>query len=150
MRITFILFMLIAPANMWAQFVIVVPQNSSIDSLSHEQLYKAFKGQHLDEKIPQPLQIVEFEPESDDFYEQLYGMNAFAVGKLWLRKIFAGDRVFPPKNFSDLDKYVDFIKKNRRAVGFLSKGKFLKIKQGSLKAIVIDMMSYNQPGYRLK
>lgn len=138
------------PATSVAQFVIVVSQNSPIDSLSHEQLYKLFRGQTISAKFPQPVQVVEFGPESDDFYENLYGMNAFAVGKHWLRKIFAGDKVLPPKNFSDHDKFIEFLQKNRRAIGFLSKATFRKIGRGTLKSIVINRKRYNQSGYSLK
>ena len=149
-KISLLFFLLSIPTSTMAQFVIVAPQDSPVDSLTHDQLYKLFRGQAISGNLQQPLQIVEYEPETDAFYDHLYGMNAFAIGKHWLRKIFAGDKVLPPKNFSDRDKFVEYVRKNKRAIGFLSKKTFRRIRHGALKSIAIDNKSYDQPGYSLK
>ncbi|KAA3617934.1 MAG: hypothetical protein DWQ05_07770 [Calditrichaeota bacterium] len=133
-----------------AQFVIVAHKDCAIDSLSRKDLHKLFKGQVINAPAAQPLQVVEFEPVSDQFYGQLYGMNSFAVGKHWLRLIFAGERVLPPKNFSDLQRFVDFLLKQKRGVGFLPLATFKQLKSDSLKALVIENKSYLQRGYRLE
>ncbi|MCA9733373.1 hypothetical protein KC799_14645 [candidate division KSB1 bacterium] len=112
-------------------------------------MQKIFKGQVVEATKNQLLQIVEFEPACNNFYNRLYGLNSFAVGKHWMRLIFAGERVLPPKNFSDVDKFIEFLIKQKKGIGFLPVSIFKTLKSDSIKALIIENKNYMQPGYRL-
>ncbi|MFQ5709331.1 MAG: hypothetical protein ACE5HO_17880 [bacterium] len=148
--ISIILAAAFVPVSTQAQFLIVVSSKSSIDSLTTKQLQKVFKGQQVKIKNVNPCQVVEYAPVSDAFYTKLYGHNAYVVGKHWLRMIFSGERVLPPKSFSDIKKFVKFLTEHDNAIGFLSLELFRSSKEDSLRAIVIDGRSYKHPQYSLR
>lgn len=133
-----------------AQYVIVTNARSTIDSLSMNELQKIFKGQSIGRQNSLPLQILEYDPICDDFYEKLYGQNAYAIAKHWLRLILAGERVQPPKSFSDINKYAEFIAKNENTIGFLAMQTFCSMKKDSIKAVVINGQSYRDAKYPLQ
>ncbi len=133
-----------------AQIVIVVPKSSSIDSLTSEELRKIFKGQPIGNPKQYPVQIVEYNDISDDFYRALYGQSAYAMGKYWLRLIFSGERVLVPKSFSNVDRFVDFLKKHDNAIGFLPVDIYNKLDPSVIHHVVIDGKKYDDPHYSLK
>ena len=134
-----------------AQYVIVTNNRSTIDSLTINQVQKVFKGQPINKVNVQTLQIVEFDPACDAFYQQLYGLNSYSLAKHWLRLIFAGERVYPPKNFTNLVEFNDFIEKNQNAIGFLPRSAYEEVKNSAhLRAVVIDGKNYLDPAYPLR
>jgi len=135
---------LILPSPLEAQFVVVTHAKSDIDSLSLEDLRRIFKGQSIGKQKETPLQIVEFDPACDAFYDKLYGQNAYSIAKHWLRLIFAGERVNPPENFSDLDKFLEYLGKNENTIGFLPQETFAALKNKSIKAVVVEGWDGNQ------
>ncbi|GEM_PF-1180212 len=136
--------------NLHAQIVIVVPKSSSIDSLTSDELKKIFKGQAVGNPKPNPIQIVEYEDISDDFYRALYGQSAYAIGKYWLRLIFSGERVLVPKSFSSVNRFVDFLKKHENSIGFLPADVYNKLDPSLIRNVVIDGKKYDDPQYSLK
>ncbi len=137
-------------ANAPAQIVIVVPDKSTIDSLSTKELQKLFKGQAVVGSKETPIQIVEFAPISDALYNQLYGLTAYAMGKHWLRLIFSGERVLPPKSFSEVAKFVRFLSTHENAIGFLPVEAFMRLRSDSLRAVIINGRDYRHPQYSLQ
>lgn len=133
-----------------AQIIIVVPAKSKIDSLSSKELQKIFKGEPAGPKQLGPLQIVEFAPAGDDFYVQLYGVNSYAIAKHWLRLIFSGSRVLPPKSFSEAAKFISFLAAHDKAIGFLPQDLFQQSKDNFIRAVVIDGRDYHHPQYLLR
>lgn len=133
-----------------AQIVIVVPDKSSIDSLSTKELQKLFKGQPVVAGKETPIQIVEFAPISDALYNQLYGLTAYAMGKHWLRLIFSGERVLPPKSYSEIQKFRRFVGTHDNAIGFLPAEAFTQAGNDSLRAVIINGRDYRHPQYTLR
>ncbi len=131
-----------------AQIVIVVQANCDIDSLSIGELKNIFKGQSVD--VHESCQIVEFTPLSDDFYQSLYGLSAYAIAKHWLRLMFSGERVRPPKSFSNGQKCLEFITEHEHSIGFITLEIYKEMKNDSLRAVVIDGRSYKDPQYALQ
>lgn len=140
--------LLAVPAS--SQIIIVVPAKSRIDSLSSKQLQKIFKGEPAGPKQLTPLQIVEFAPAGDDFYMQLYGANAYAIAKHWLRLIFSGARVLPPKSFSEAAKFLSFLAAHDNAIGFLPLELLQPAKDTSIRAVIIDGRDSHHPQYLLR
>ncbi|MFQ5637207.1 MAG: hypothetical protein ACE5IR_04355 [bacterium] len=138
------------PAKVDSQIVVVVPSKSKIDSLSFKDLQKIFDGQKVDAIGENPCQIVEFAQSSDAFYKKLYNLDAYAVGKHWLRLIFSGERVLPPKNFTRIDKFLKYFIEQENSIGFLSAEAFEKVKNNSLRAVVIEGLNYQHTHYVLR
>lgn len=139
----------LCPSWSLAQVVIVVPAKSSIDSLSTKELQKLFKGQFESSKET-PIQIVEYVPLSDAFYTQLYGLNAYAMGKHWLRLIFSGERALPPKSFSEISRFMRFLVTHDNTIGFLPAQAFQQIHNDPIRAVVVDGRDYRHPQYPLQ
>ena len=134
--------------NGQAQLVIVVPQSSPYDSLTVTQLRHIFKGEPIDGAQQKPIQIIEFKPESEAFYQRLYGLSRYSIAKYWLRLIFSGERVTPPKSFSDPDKACRYLCKNGHAISFLPVELYQKLqKSHPIKAVAIDGLTYRDDGY---
>ncbi|MFQ5630964.1 MAG: hypothetical protein ACE5I1_19510, partial [bacterium] len=150
--------MLSMPSLAEAQFVIVTNAKSPIDSLSMQELQKVFKGQAIGPQKDTPLQIIEYDPACDRFYGILYDQNAYAIAKHWLRLIFAGERVKPPKNFTEIAPFLEFLSENRYTIGFLTTKTFLEIKSKiptfsgnkNIRAVMIDGWNYGDAQYPLK
>ncbi|MDZ7364328.1 MAG: hypothetical protein ONB43_00445 [candidate division KSB1 bacterium] len=138
------------PGTAASQIVVVVPAKSKIDSLSSKDLQKIFKGEPAGPKQLTPLQIVEFAPAGDDFYTQLYGANSYAIAKHWLRLIFSGARVLPPKSFSDAAKFLGYLAAHDNAIGFLPLELLQQAKDNSIRAVLIDGRDYHHPQYLLR
>jgi hypothetical protein len=145
-----VLLVVLLPVCASSQIIIVVPAKSKIDSLTSKELQKIFKGEPAGPWQLTPLQIVEFAPAGDDFYMQLYGANAYAIAKHWLRLIFSGARVLPPKNFYEAPKFLSFLAAHDNAIGFLPLELFQQVKDYSVRAAIIDGRDYHHPQYLLR
>ncbi|RMF65680.1 MAG: hypothetical protein D6743_07635 [Calditrichaeota bacterium] len=145
----FILALLAAP-DVFGQFVVVVPTASKIDSLSLKDLKTIFKGYSVKGTGGAPYQIVEFRPIGDAFYKKLYGLDSYSIGKHWLRMIFSGERVLPPKSFSDINRFIKFLQSHDNSIGFLTVKLFESLASKSLRAVVIDGCSYKHIQYALR
>jgi hypothetical protein len=139
-----------SPVRAFSQIIVVVPAKSKIDSLSSKDLQKIFKGEPAGLRQLTPLQIVEFAPAGDDFYMSLYGANSYAIAKHWLRLIFSGARVLPPKSFSEAAKFFSFLAAHDNAIGFLPLELFQQVKDNSIRAVPIDGRDYHHPQYLLR
>lgn len=137
------------PAEASGQIVVVVPSKSEIDTLSFKDLQKIFKGQRV-KALAKPCQVVEFAPLSDAFYKKLYDLDAYTVGKHWLRLIFSGERVLAPKNFSEIDNFLKYLKEHANAIGFLRAEAFDKLKGDPVRAVVIEGFGYQDARYILR
>ncbi|MFQ5640409.1 MAG: hypothetical protein ACE5IR_20710 [bacterium] len=137
------------PASARAQFVVVVPEKSPVDSLSLNELRMVFKGFSIDTDQKTPFRIVDFDPVSNDYYNVLYGAGADTMAKYWLRLIFTSNRVLPPKNFSNAHKLKTFIETHDDAIGFLPLSLFEKIKGTGIRALIINGRSYHSELYLL-
>ncbi len=131
-----------------AQLVLVVSKDSPLDSLSSKEIRKIFKGQSLVHAENRPLQIVEYAPESERFYKILFNQSSYSIAKHWLRLIFSGERVVPPKSFSDAKKLCKYVSQTSNAVSFLPVSFYERFRlQFPIKAIVVDGRSYRDRGY---
>jgi hypothetical protein len=145
-----VLLAVLLPVCAASQIIIVVPAKSKIDSLASKELQKIFKGEPAGPKELVPLQIVEFAAAGDDFYMQLYGANSYAIAKHWLRLIFSGARVLPPKSFSEAAKFLSFLAAHDNAIGFLPLELFQQAKDNSIRAVIIDGRDHHHPQYLLR
>ncbi len=145
-----LLIIALLPVCASSQMIIVVPAKSKIDSLSSKELQKIFKGEPAGPGQLTPLQVVEFAPAGDDFYMSLYGANSYAIAKHWLRLIFSGARVLPPKSFSEAPKFLSFLAAHDNAIGFLPLELFQQVKDNSVHAVIIDGRDYHHPQYLLR
>ncbi|MFQ5864128.1 MAG: hypothetical protein ACE5IW_02755 [bacterium] len=138
------------PAHARAQIVVVVPATSSIDSLSIKDLQRIFKGQPVKKSDETICQIVEFAPASDAFYKKLYDLDTYSIGKHWLRLIFSGERVLPPKYFSKVNKFLKYLVEHENTIGFLTVEVFNTIKSESIRSVIIEGRSYQDSRYPLR
>ncbi|RMF59167.1 MAG: hypothetical protein D6748_07035 [Calditrichaeota bacterium] len=138
------------PENVSAQIVVVVPANSYIDSLTITQLKKIFKGKAIAEGQQSPIQIVEYASVSDRFYKALYGQSAYAMGKYWLRMIFSGERVLPPKSFTSPEQFVRFMQEHYNSIGFLPLDVYKSIDKSLVRHVFIDGKRFDDPQYVFK
>lgn len=141
---------LLLPPAARSQFVIVVPKSSCIDSLSMKELEGYFKGSPVKPCSASPTQIVEFSPASEKFYQKLYGVSSYSIGKHWLRQIFSGERVLPPKSVHALEAFIAYMQKYENTIGFLPREIFVKGKKSALRAVVIEGHTYRDPDYALR
>ncbi len=132
-----------------AQIVIVVNAQSPIDSVSHAELKKIFKGEYSLRNSVAPVQVVEYTPLCEAFYKRLYGESGIALSKHWLRLMFKGKRVLPPKSFADISRFCAFLKSHANAVGFLPAEVFSAVNEGRLKAVVVDGKRFDHTAYVL-
>ncbi len=135
------------PSSSDAQIVVVVSAESTVDSLSFKEVQKIFKGQPIKKTGETPCQVLEFAPSSDAFYNKLYRLDAYTMGKHWLRMIFSGERVVPPKNFSNPKKLLKFLSTREQAIGFITATHYLEMKDESIRTVVIDGTRFNQAQY---
>ncbi|RMI13164.1 MAG: hypothetical protein D6681_06090 [Calditrichaeota bacterium] len=139
----------LVPEYASAQIVVVVPDKSPLDSLSFKEVQKVFKGQPID-KVEEPPQVVEYAPAGDAFYQMLYDLTAYAMGKHWLRMIFSGQRVRPPKSFTEVDRLVKYMAEHENTIGFLPRELFEHLEDSPIRAVVIDGFRYDHPQYAFK
>lgn len=132
-----------------AQIVVVVPSSSHVDSLSTTELRKIFMGQRIGKPKETPFQILEFGPVVEVFYKKLYGLGSYAIAKHWLRLIFSGEKVLPPRHFTSSKKFVQYLLRRDNAIGFLPADVFRTIKTDSIRAVTIDGRSFLHPQYAL-
>lgn len=132
------------------QMVIVVPQKSEVDSLSFKQVRQLFGAQGPAKIRNHLLQVVEYEPSSDEFYHILFGLDAYALGKRWLRLIFSGERVLAPKSCSSIRRFIDYMTTHRNTIGFLPLDVFTGVQNNALRAVPVDGLNYRQPDYALR
>jgi hypothetical protein len=130
-----------------AQILVVVPAKSKIDSVTSKDLQKLFKGQAASHFPPASFQIVEFAPSNDAFYGRLYNLSAYVMGKHWLRVIFAGERVLPPKSFSEAAQFFKFFAEHDNALGFLPAELLPQAPPGTLRALVVEGRDYSHAEY---
>ncbi len=138
------LFVCCFPQCVDAQYVIVVSNTSDMDSLSVDDLKKIFKGaspHRLSSK--KNRQVVEYGPACDKFYKSLYGQSSYSLTKHWLRLVFTGKRVLPPKSFSDSEKFARFLIRNEAAIGFLPVDVFVRLSKQSIRSITILGQRYH-------
>ncbi|MFQ5650510.1 MAG: hypothetical protein ACE5IY_11260 [bacterium] len=141
---------IVSPLSVQAQIVVVVPSSSNVDSLVTKDLQQIFKGEVAFKREGVPYQIVEFAPVSDKFYKILYNLDAYSIGKHWLRRIFSGERVLPPKSFSKVDRFEKFLLAHENAIGFMTADAFGKIKRNAVRAVIVNGCHYQQPEYALR
>lgn len=131
-----------------AQLVLVVSKESPIDSLSAKEIRKIFKGQSLVHAGNRPLQVVEYSPERERFYKILYDQSSYSIAKHWLRLIFSGERVVPPKSFSDPKRLCKYVSQAQNAVSFLPRSLFEEYRYDyAIKAVVVDGRHYQDRDY---
>ncbi len=140
----------IHPGCLQAQIVIVVPTSSDIDSLSSDELKLIFQGESSTGGSHGLSQVVEFGPAGDDFYQLLLKTDAYGMGKRWLRLVFSGAKVLPPKRFTNARKFLRYLKKHDNAIGFLPIDALLNAGSDSVRAVVIDGLDHTQTRYLFK
>jgi len=138
-----------APTRVAAQIILVVPARSTVDSLSLRQVRSLFKGRQPESLGNELIQLVEYAPSADEFYGILYHLDSHAIGKLWLRLIFAGARVRPIKSFSGPEKFLKFVATTENALGFISSRYIRRASGDSLKTVSIDGHHFTDKDYPL-
>lgn len=140
----FIIFLvLFLPYAINAQYVIIVSGESPADSLSLEEIKQVFHGQTPLRFEGVIFQVVEYKRHCNRFYKKLLNKSAYSVTKNWIKLIFSGEKVKPPRSFSDVKKLCKYVEKNKEAIGFIPISEFKRVKELKIKVVVIHKKNFN-------
>lgn len=104
--------------------VVVVSQESAIDSLSQNQVRQIFNGQlrRVSGISVKPLDLPNGSASRDAFYQQVTGKSAEQMKSYWARMIFTG-RGMPPREVSSEREMVVLIASDQSYVGYVDETK---------------------------
>lgn len=106
-----------------ADFYLVVQSANPQDSLTHKEAVDLFMGRNRAFRNGDLAQVYDLPRDSAqraDFYQRLTGMGPAQVNSYWARLMFSG-QTMPPQSVSDEAAMIETVKRNSKAVGWLSK-----------------------------
>jgi ABC-type phosphate transport system substrate-binding protein len=109
-------------------FVVVVNPASPLAALSAAELSSAYlgkTGKWSDGSKVQPVDQPEDGPLYKAMAESVHGKSPAELKSFWVKQVFSGKGVPPPKKASDAD-VVTFVKNNPGAIGYVSPGADVK------------------------
>lgn len=112
------------PANAAESFKLIVNSGNPVASMDTKDVAKLFIKRVSTWDDGTSADPVDQAPDSavrEAFSETVHGRSVTAVKSYWQKQIFSGRGVPPPELSSDA-AVVDFVKKNRGAIGYVSAG----------------------------
>ncbi len=117
------------------EIVIIVNSASGISEATAADVSKLFRGKasSISEIKVVPVDQSENSPVRTDFSDKILGRSVQKMAKYWKKQVFAG-KGEPPKMVSSDADVIEFIKKNKNAVGYISAGALTD----DVKALTVD------------
>ena len=132
-----VIFALVSGQVLAQSYKVIVNKNSSISSLTKDQVSKLFLKKvtrFTDGTTALPVDLVGDSSIRQAFSEDIHGQSVASVRKYWQKQIFSGRGVPPPEKTND-SEVIAFVESNPGAIGYVSDS----AQTGSVKVIsVID------------
>lgn len=106
-----------------ANFYVVVQTGNPQPALTQKQAVDLFMGRNrafANGDVAQVFDLPRDNPLHGAFYQALTGMSPAQVNSYWSRLMFSGQSL-PPKALADEAAMVDMVRRNPKALGWLSK-----------------------------
>lgn len=113
-----------APALAQDGFQIVVHEDHVGDTITRSELSNVFfkKQQRWSDGVSaRPVDLASRDDTRERFSERVHGRSTAAVKGYWQRLIFSGRDTPPPELESDRE-VLDYVRRNRGAIGYVSSG----------------------------
>ncbi len=107
----------------WADLLLIVNSNNSINTLERKQVVDIFMGRATAFPNQQPahtLDVVNANNLRAIFYKSLTGKNEAQVDAYWATLVFAG-RMLPPEKLADEATVIKTVKNNPAAIGYVTR-----------------------------
>ena len=128
---------LISGQSLAQSYKVIVNQNSSVSSLTKDQISKLFLKKvtrFTDGTTALPVDLVSDSSVRQAFSEDIHGQSVASVRKYWQKQIFSG-RGVPPTEKPNDQEVIAYVAANPGAIGYVS----ASTQTGSVKVIsVID------------
>ena len=125
-RISIVMFALLAwsasPVSAADAFKLVVNSANPVTSIDRKDAAKFFVKRSTSWDDGESVSPVDQAPDSsvrESFSESVHGRSVTAVKSFWQKQIFSGRSVPPPEVTGDA-AVIDYVKKNRGAIGYVS------------------------------
>lgn len=128
--------------------VVIVNPGNPVESLTFEGLVKIFKKEKRHWPHGGEIYLLMHEAGSKEqgmILQMIYGMDALALKKLWLTKMYAGEISYFPKTVSSNESVREFVKKVPTAIGIIGE----TYVDADVKILRIDGKLPGEKGYRL-
>jgi ABC-type phosphate transport system substrate-binding protein len=128
---------LISGQSLAQSYKVIVNKDSSISSLTKDQISKLFLKKvtrFIDGTSALPVDLVSDSSVRQAFSEDIHGQSVASVRKYWQKQIFSG-RGVPPAEKTNDQEVIAYIEANPGAIGYVS----ASVQTGNVKIIsVID------------
>jgi hypothetical protein len=120
MRNWIISLLLILPLAAQAELVVVTSHQSSITTLSENEVRQLFSGQlrAIAGQRVQPLDLPGSDRHREDFYRKLMGRSPDQMRAYWTRLIFTGQG-HPPREVASTQELTTLVSGSREFIGYL-------------------------------
>lgn len=118
--IILLVLLIVASQSAASQVAIVVSDSNSVDNLTLTELRRIFQGKKTTFDNYNEIQIIDYAPLKEIFYEKVLGMSILKVKKYWMKIIFSGEYVNPPRELKNLDDIRSFFCKNQDGISFIN------------------------------
>ena len=128
--------------------VVIVNPGNPVESLTFEDLVKIFKKEKRHWPHGGEIYLLMREAGSREqgmILEMIYGMDALALKKLWLTKLYTGEISSFPKVISSNESVREFVKKVPTAIGIIGE----TYVDADVRILRIDGKLPGEKGYRL-
>jgi len=115
-------FALISGQVLAQSYKVIVNKDSSISSLTKDQISKLFLKKvtrFTDGTTALPVDLVSDSSIRQAFSEDIHGQSVASVRKYWQKQIFSGRGVPPPEKPND-QEVIAFVEANPGAIGYIS------------------------------
>ena len=106
-------------------FVVIVNSDNPVSSLTRSQVSKIFLKKVIQWDSGGKIALIEQGEVKEDFSEKIHNKDKAAIDNYWTQMIFSGRRVPPNQVNTDIE-VIEFIEKNRNAIGYVSKNAALE------------------------
>lgn len=117
-----IVFALISGQVLAQSYKVIVNKDSSISSLTKDQISKLFLKKvtrFTDGTTALPVDLVSDSSIRQAFSGEIHGQSVASVRKYWQKQIFSGRGVPPPEKHND-QEVIAFVEANPGAIGYIS------------------------------
>ncbi|MFT5336967.1 MAG: ABC-type phosphate transport system substrate-binding protein [Luteibaculaceae bacterium] len=132
-----------------AQIAVIVNPENPVSEISVNQLRAIFMGKQVYfDQGNDLIKLCDFETDLNDFCEKLYGFSSKTMNKHWFQLIFSGTSANVPKKLNSPDELIQYISKNKSAIGYIDLKKIPEGLEG-YKIISLDGKLPTSSGYFL-
>ncbi|MCM2972616.1 hypothetical protein [Larsenimonas suaedae] len=116
------LLLTLTPAIASANLVVVVSNDSQVQSLTYDDVVNIFMGRLSTLPGGEPVVPVDYMPLRASFYKALVNRELADINAWWARLVFSG-RGSPPRKSDGFDETIELISHNPGVLGYLDKSR---------------------------